>query len=273
MTESSPRLLRFADVPRWVWGDAASHRVADWGYSTTERMNFIMFSLRPGGFWRHSENFRPSYPAHEGYYVVQGEFTLHNPQTGEVLVVRAGEALHFRENTWHYGYNFGTEETLVIEALAPVPPGVSLEELERLAEPISEIRNGRYELMSNWPWNAAEAMAAQTLLPMREMDWLHIIHGATSPVRISFFVATDKLTMGRFTLLPGVEAEPEAHPGEEVLIALEGRVNLRLPDLGGWFELNPRDGFYIPPGVRHEYSNLSDGPATVVFGVAPKYYD
>ncbi len=73
--------------------------------------------------------------------------------------------------------------------------------------------------------------------------------------------------------LTSSQTEPEAHPGEEALIVLEGRVNIRLPDSGGWFELNPRDGFYLPPGIRHQYCNLSDRPAVVVFGVAPKYRD
>jgi quercetin dioxygenase-like cupin family protein len=266
-----PRLLRFADVPRWVWGDEVSQRVADWGYSVTERMNFILFALEPGGFWRHSENFRPAYPAHEGYYVVQGELTVHNPQTGEVQVVRAGEALHFRENTWHYGYNFTTEETLVIEALAPVPPGVSVEALERLAGPITEIRSGRTELIGSWPWRAAEARATQTLVPLREADWLHILRGTSPAVRVALFVATDKLTMGRFSLLPGVQAEAEAHPGEEALIVLAGRLSVHLPASDEWFELHPRDGFYLPPGLSHRYCNPFDAPAVVVFAVAPAY--
>ncbi|MGQ0604649.1 MAG: cupin domain-containing protein [Anaerolineales bacterium] len=269
MTPLEPRLLRFSEVPRWVWGDDVSHRVSDWGYSVTERMNFIAFSLSPGGYWRHSQNFKPSYPAHEGYYVVQGELTVHNPQTGEVQIVRTGEALHFRENTWHYGYNFTTKETLVIEALAPVPTGISPDELERLAEPITDIHNHRAALMGNWPWNAAEARVTQTLVPLRETDWLHILRGTEPPVRVSLFVATDKLTMGRFSLLPGVMAEAEAHPGEEAFIVLEGRVNLHLPESDDWFELNERDGFYLPPGVRHQYCNRSDRPALVVFAVAP----
>jgi hypothetical protein len=44
-----------------------------------------------------------------------------------------------------------------------------------------------------------------------------------------------------------------------------------LPDTEAWFEMHVRDGFFTPEGVRHQYFNMSDQPATLVFGVAPKY--
>ncbi len=48
---------------------------------------------------------------------------------------------------------------------------------------------------------------------------------------------------------------------------------MRLPDNDGqrWFELNPKDGFYIPQGVPHHYYNISDQPVRLIFGVAPTY--
>lgn len=238
---------------------------------TTDKIHFIMFSLRPGAYWRHSDTFKPVYGADEGYYVLQGSLTLHNPQTGEAYVVNEGEALHFRKDTWHYGYNFTTGETLVLEAFAPVPADVSPDELARAAPPLTETRHGRYELMADWPWNSAQAQEGQTMKVLRPADWLHLIRGETMPARVSLFVATDKLTMGLLSLLPGGATDPETHPGDEVVVVTEGRVNVHLPDAGGWFELQPRDGFFLPEGVRHQYYNMSDQPAAVVFGVAPKY--
>jgi quercetin dioxygenase-like cupin family protein len=269
MSDMRPRLLRFADVPRWVWGDDASGRVADWGYSTTTRMNFIVFALAPGERWGWSENFRPSYPADEGYYVLQGELTVHNPETGEVEVVRAGEALHFRQNTWHFGYNFTLSETLVVEALAPVPAGVSLEALERLAPPLANVRWSQAELLGRWPAGAAEARATQTLFLMSPANWLHTLSGGRSPRRVSLFVATEHLTMGRFDILPGQACDPEAHAGEEVLLTLAGSLKVTISETGEWFELGARDALYLPPGVSHQYVNSADQVAQALFAVAP----
>lgn len=269
MSDIQPRLLRFADVPRWVWGDDTAGRVADWGYSTTTRMNFIVFALAPGARWGWSENFRPSYPADEGYYVLQGELTVHNPQTGEVEVVRAGEALHFRQNTWHFGYNFTLSETLVVEALAPVPPGVSLEALERLAPPLMNVRWSRAELLGRWPAGAAEARATRTLFPMSPANWLHTLSGGRNPRRVSLFVATEHLTMGRFDVLPGQVCDPVAHAGEEVLLALAGTLKVMIPETGESFELGARDALYLPPRVAHQYVNGADQVAQALFALAP----
>ncbi len=269
MNDAQPRLLRYADVPRWVWGDDASGRVADWGYSTTARMNFIVFALPPGGRWGWSEDFRPSYPADEGYYVLQGELTVHNPETGEVVVVGAGEALHFRRDTWHFGYNFTLDETLVVEALAPVPPGISLEALERLAPPRGTVRGARSELLGRWPAAAAEASHRRTLFPLRPTDWLYTLSGARAPRRVALIVSTEHLTLGRFDVLPGQACDLEAHAGEEVLLALAGHLTVRLPDTGESFELQARDGLYLPPRTAHQYVNGGDGPAQALFAVAP----
>ncbi|MDA2928238.1 cupin domain-containing protein [Acidobacteria bacterium AH-259-G07] len=266
-----PTLLRYNDVPRWLWGDEKSGQVADWLYTTSDKIHFIMFSLRPGAYWRHSNSFKPTYDADEGYYILQGSLTLHNPQTGEVCVAKQGDVLHFRRNTWHYGYNFTTGETLVLEAFAPVPAGISPDELSRSAPPPEKIQDRRYELMQNWPWNTQEASEGETIKVLRPSDWLHIIQGDAPPVRVSLFVSTDRLTMGMFTLLPGSTSDPETHSGDEVAVVIEGRVNIYLPETGSWFELHPRDGFFTPEGVRHSYYNMSDRLATLVFGVAPKY--
>jgi quercetin dioxygenase-like cupin family protein len=87
------------------------------------------------------------------------------------------------------------------------------------------------------------------------------------------WAATDQLTVGQIELLPGQYTEPHAHGGDESIYLLEGTLHIRTPDNDGprWFELNPRDGFYIPEGVSHQYYNVSNEPARLIFGVAPHY--
>jgi uncharacterized RmlC-like cupin family protein len=53
----------------------------------------------------------------------------------------------------------------------------------------------------------------------------------------------------------------------------EGTLNVRLTDqpAPSWFELAPRDGFYLPQGTPHQLYNITDRPVRVIFGVAPTY--
>jgi uncharacterized RmlC-like cupin family protein len=57
------------------------------------------------------------------------------------------------------------------------------------------------------------------------------------------------------------------------LYVVSGTLNIHVPEAEGqvWFELNPRDGFYIPAGFDHQYYNMSGDKAEFVFGVAPDF--
>jgi len=271
-----PRLLRYHEVPQVLWGDTTSGQVCDWFYTTSYKIHFIMFSLRPGACWRKSDKVKPIWDPDVAFYVLQGCLVLHNPETGEVCVGHEGDTLHFREKTWHFGNNPTNREALMLEAAAPIPADLSNAALEKMWEsvpPLKEVRNGRYELLGNWPWNAEQARQPQTIKRIRPSDCLLILQGDQPPLCVSLYVATDKLTFGKFTLLPGVVSPVERHAGDEVAVVTEGRAHMFLPDTGGWSEMQARDGFFVPRGMPHQYYNMSDQPATLVFGVAPKYLE
>jgi quercetin dioxygenase-like cupin family protein len=65
----------------------------------------------------------------------------------------------------------------------------------------------------------------------------------------------------------------EVHDGDEALYILDGSLNVRLLDTDGqsWFELKPKDGFYLPAGTPHQYYNISGQPVRALFAVAPRY--
>ena len=52
---------------------------------------------------------------------MSGEYTIHNPTTGEIRVAKEGQAVSFGRMSWHYGYNFGDRELRVIEWLSFSP--------------------------------------------------------------------------------------------------------------------------------------------------------
>jgi quercetin dioxygenase-like cupin family protein len=75
-------------------------------------------------------------------------------------------------------------------------------------------------------------------------------------------------------LLPGQRSDVVTRGGDEGLYVLKGTLNLLAPDAEGqrWFELAPKDGFYLPQGAPHQYQNLTDAPVEFLFGVAPRYH-
>ena len=203
---------------------------------------------------------------------VSGENTFHNPQTGEVHTVRAGEALHFRAGTWHYGYNFGREDVRILVAFAPLPPDITAAaEISALATPLEGVRGGRYEYLGGHPWNAAESRASEKIRVLRESDWLELIHGTRQPVRVEVFASTENVTMGKIELPPGVVTDRATHPGDLTGVVTDGWAGITWEDRPEWLEMQTLDGCMVPEGVSYRLMNMSDRPATFVFGAAPGY--
>ena len=268
------RLMRYQDARHYLWGDAISGQVKDWYYAGSRQIHMAMFSLPPGGIWRHSDQHKSYYYADECYYLLAGELTIHNPETGDVAVVRAGEALTFRERTWHYGYNFTGVETIIICTFAPVPEDISSAAAPAAeVPPLAEVRLGRWDRTGagDHPWNAEATRGSSCFRVLPPSDWLPVIQGTGRPIRVDLMVSTPKQTSGLFKLLPGVTTDPESHPGDEVAFCASGQASIYLADTDEWFELHPRDAAFIPGGVAHRWYNTTGEPASVFFGVAPAY--
>ena len=227
------RLMRYQDARHYLWGDAVSGQVKDWYYAGSRQIHMALFSLPPGGLWRHSDRHKSYYYADECYYLLAGELTIHNPETGDVAVVRAGEALTFRERTWHYGYNFTQVETIIICTFAPVPDDISsAATLAAAVPPLAGIRKGRWDVTGEggYPWNADRARASSCFRVLPPAEWLPVMQGEERPIRVDLMVSTEKQTSGLFTLLPGVTSDAEAHPGDEVAFCTGGQASVHLPD-------------------------------------------
>jgi quercetin dioxygenase-like cupin family protein len=104
---------------------------------------------------------------------------------------------------------------------------------------------------------------------LRQADWLESIHGTRQPVRVERFVATDKLTMGKIDLPPGIVTDPAASPGDIVGVVTDGWAGITWAGRPEWLEMQRWDGCLIPAGTSYRLLNVSDQPATFVFGAAP----
>lgn len=269
-----PTPIRYESVTRHLWGDEASGQVADWIYVSNNKIHQIIFGMPVGGAFRHSDSYRTIFAADQVYFVLNGVLVLANPQTGEVQRAHPGEAIFFRRDTWHHGFNYGSEPLRVLEFFAPPPLQGTSGAYARTKENLTEYKYAQDRLLGNWnPLAPRPAESAPTLRVLRAEDVFWRMEGKTHQVLVGILASTEHLTVGQVQLLPGQRSDAETHRGDEGLYVLEGTLNIHLPQHEGtkWYELKPGDGFYVPEGVPHSYHNIVGQPTRFIFGVAPTY--
>ncbi|GIK43396.1 MAG: hypothetical protein BroJett011_72290 [Chloroflexota bacterium] len=272
-TFTGPAHIPYETVTRHLWGDKVAGEVADWIYVSSDKIHQLVFGLPPGGAFRHSDDYRTIFAADEVLYVLSGVMVLSNPETGEVHRLLPGEAAFFRRDTWHHAFNHSTEPLRVLELFAPPPAKGTSGAYARTKPNLTAPKYGPEQWLGQWPMAQVEARRSFTMQVLREADYLWCLEGHSQQALVGLLAATEHLTAGTLSLLPGQQTEPHVHGGDESLYLLEGTLNVRLPDNEGqrWFELKPRDGFYLPEGTPHQYYNMSDRPVKFLFGVAPNY--
>lgn len=272
-TFDTPTAIPYASVTRHLWGDDASGRVDDWIYVSSGHIHQLVFGLGPGQAFRHSPDYRTVFGADELLHVLEGTYISANPETGEVQVAHQGEAIFFRKNTWHHGFNGGTGPVRVLELFAP-PPATGTSGAYARSRPYVETSlYARDAWLGSLPMRAGELKAADSMRILRDSDLVWRLEGARQQTLVGLYCATEHLTVGRMRLLPGQVSDMQRHAGDEGLYVLSGKLNVLVPEASGqtWLELHPQDGLYVPLGAPHQYHNVGSEPVEVVFGVAPKY--
>ncbi len=272
-----PTLVRRSEAVRFLWGDEGSHYVPDLIYGRGERLAGLIFRLTPGEYFRTSNTWRTLYDQDRFYYVVCGELTIQDPETGDVAVAKAGEAIYWAGARYHFGYNCNFEDTMVLDWYAPQERDASIPEIESSAtkRQLAKRIDAREDLIGNWPAKAAADRSMREtqgrVMAVRQSDALSIMHGDKNPVRIDILASSKNLTGGTIELRPSIMSDPEVHGGDETVFALDGTVHVYLPDSFDLFELHPLDCLYLPEGTRHQYANPGAKLAKLAFCVTPDY--
>ena len=208
----------------------------------------MSFEMNVGARFGNSPDFKTYYNCAETYHCLKGEFTFHCPETGEVHVLRKGDTLYFPPNTWHWGYNFGSETCHILECLTPRTEE-AVEAYAKKQPWLKDIRYGQREPIGKFtPGGARGEQRAQAgaggRLSLR--DRRREAADAGRPRLLDRHA-----DVGIVDLHPGQESELIDHPGDKVLYCLAGRVNVYLPDeTPNWWELNPGDAGFIPGGMQ-----------------------
>jgi quercetin dioxygenase-like cupin family protein len=272
-----PTVVRRAEATRFLWGDEESGQVSDLVYGRGERISAVTFSLGPGHWFGTSDTWKPLYDQHRYYFVVEGALAILDPESGEMAVAGAGEAVTWRGSRFHHGYSVGDAETVVLDWFAPPERALGVPEIAVMGakRDLKEVQGGRYELLGAWPDKCLDEQRRRAeqggIVSVGPRSALHLVHGERNPLLVSILSSSEIMTGGTFALRASSKSEPEEHPGDEVVFCLSGRLHIRLPMSGDWFELQPFDCAYLPEGTPHEYWSYGAKTTKAAFCVSPRY--
>lgn len=274
-----PKLVTYAAAKRSLWGGDGAGKVVDIFYGRNARIGALTFRLKPGGYFRLSDADAAKFDQDRYYFVAEGELTVHDPDSGQVEVARAGEAIHWRRAKGHVAFNFTAGATLVLDWYAPQTRPSALgdgpQEEGASAACTKTPKPGRAELLGQWPEvlqrTRAETQEQGGIMRITRAEALHFVHGQQFPVLESVYVSTRELTAGSVELMPGARSEDRTHRGDKVIVGLAGRLHVNLPGSGELFELGPHDVLYLPENTPHQYWNYSAEPIRFAFLVVPDY--
>ena len=251
--------IMHASVPRVRWGDEGSGFVSDWVYWRTPQFVVIVFSMPPGGSFKVSDDWMPRYDAQECQYVMSGEYTIHNPTTGEIRVAKEGQAVSFGRMSWHYGYNFGDRELRVIEWLSFSP--------DRVAEPTTGTRPERElemdpGLVGRFPEHRDQGANRVDLVD--EAHSLRAILGSERQLLASILASTPMLTVAVVELPGAHRSDLLCHGSDTLLLVERGKTHVYVPSHDVWGELTDLDAFFIPKGVGYHLLNQTETRSKVL---------
>ena len=265
-----PTVIRPPFVTSHLWGDEASGFVGDEVLISSDKIHALIFTLPPGGRFGHSEANRTVFAADEVYYVIEGRLALANPATGEVRQAEAGEAVFFRRDTWHHGFNRSAGPLRVLEIFAP-PPATGASSAYAATQPY--LRDPRYvrdDVLGRWPLERDKIDETATLHLMRKQDQCLRLEG---DLLAGLIASTEHLTVTDNDLLPGQASDFRAHPGEAFLFVTAGRLNVHTPDAAesNWWDIRAGDAFAVPGSLPYRCVNQGAEPARFIAGAAPMY--
>lgn len=87
----------------------------NWLIASTDSVTVGEYQLAPGS------HFEPAdvHAGDEIYYVMRGEVTMFQPESGQTLNILEGQGILMPKGCPHIGYNFGETEARMLYAIAP----------------------------------------------------------------------------------------------------------------------------------------------------------
>jgi quercetin dioxygenase-like cupin family protein len=280
--EQFPCVIGPDDASYLSWSPEPGNAMATWVHVGTRRLNQGTFYVEPG-HWFDAGN----HPNPEPYYVLRGSLMLSNPDTSDVVELRAGDAANIPALAFHHAWNMGDE---TCEILWWVPGEMHTDEFKHA---ISTKEHG------DWRWYGREAVmlngtharndgfpshlddlegwppqaSTKGRLDMQHLPrsrWLHLLHGADPRLTVlhSYFYCDDQIRCGKVALPAGRESTPESGSWEKTLFVETGALSVNLTGTGRSLLARPGEVVFLPPGTEHTLQAIGDEPVTALFAEA-----
>jgi mannose-6-phosphate isomerase-like protein (cupin superfamily) len=272
-TSPDPVVMRYQDLERRTWGDEQTGRLSDWFYADDAELNLNIVGMAPNGAAVNSPANPTVFGADELFYVLEGLMVQSNPVTGEVFVVKPGEAIFFRKDTWHFQWNYSNSQLRMLEFFQPAPKAGTGGAYARSRPPLEgPPKQGEDQLIGNWPMGA-DSVREKTAWMIRDDTMLWRMEGTVRgrEILVGIMASTEHLTAGKMKFLGGQRSCDYQHNGEKIVFVESGNLHVEFPETKRWVELNAWDGVRIPTGVLHSFYNMSAESAQCVFSVSPDY--
>ena len=247
--KTKPQITRRDSAQSFLWGDDDSGYANDKFYSLTQELSIVVACIPPGGRFTSSDTFKAIFDADEALYVLEGQYTIQNPENGEIRTANAGDLIYMKGPQWHYGYNFSDQELRVFEAIAPL-------DLSNAAavKPMPETTVAwDADRLADFP--AMPAAGHHKMSVVRECETVRTILGVENPMRVDVFVSSDRVAFGRFELAAGRRSDPLCWTVDATVFVQSGRLHVRIKKNSFWEELNAEDLVSLPAGTEFEIFN------------------
>jgi mannose-6-phosphate isomerase-like protein (cupin superfamily) len=258
----APTVIRRRDVQLVLWGDDESGYVNDLFYVLSRQIVLTTICMPPGGSFAASDRYRPIYDTHEALYVLQGQYTIQNPETGEVRVADPGQIVLMRERQWHYGYNFSDVELRLLETIAPPASQAALAHVPRPAHALGLDRAA----LADWPRTRGQAAAAMDVID--EGGAANVLLGSKRPMLARVLASTPRVAFAVVELRAGQRGDALTMRDDATLYVERGRLNVRVASADVWDEVFADDCFFVPGGAAFELWNAGGERCRVLLSVA-----
>lgn len=272
--DRAPVFIRNSEARHHVWGDKQAGAVSDRVFLSTDSLHVLEYQLAPGNEFRHSPMNPTAFAADVVYIVLEGQLVITNPATGEVLPLATGEAVLFRRDTWHHGFNPSPVESLrVLEFLSPPPSRGTASDYAQKQEYLETSSYCDDRWATKWPLEREAQRAARTLHPLTEKDYLWSFAADSVDHLVGTLADTEYLTVKRGTVNPGNAEDFRAVDDESALYCTRGRLWVDICDEAGTTftvgTLDVGDVAYLPAGCRVRMLVRDSNPAEYFLGAGP----
>jgi mannose-6-phosphate isomerase-like protein (cupin superfamily) len=287
----TPIHIRREMIKYQIWPSDRPHKsVALNLYISTEKIQVGTWQLTPGAISEAAD----WHDWDEGYYILDGLLTLHNPKTGQFVQAAKNDGMYIPAHAYHKGYNFSQN---IMRALYVQTPSMSSGKNPDIDfnsgnmciyKGNSQLLNPDQTTKNNWidlPFTTDRIGKYPVSGPMARQEpisFYHItedrklinIHGGDHPMLIKFFISNDVLHLGEFILPSGGQgpraSEPDVHHGDCVLYIDKGPVIVYLPDTAEVFNVETEELLYLPMGTKYQLINYTDSTVKIIFSVSPE---